>query len=179
MTTDTGLDEKALEARARRAVVALRTPDYTMTRVPNTIRQSIADVIEELLASTGPTAAECLAMEDLRAANIARDKEWNTGSERVSLAFRGLELAGEVGEACNVLKKLERMRIGLVGSTDTPEHLAEELADVVICADLIAMDVGIDLGDAIIAKFNATSKKNGLAARLPLLRRLASGGANG
>ncbi|MCI0999177.1 hypothetical protein HWD97_03675 [Ochrobactrum sp. C6C9] len=107
-----------------------------------------------------------MSMAELRAANVARDQEWNTGSERVSMTFRATELAGEVGEACNVIKKLERERIGLVGSRDTKEHLAEELADIVICTDLVAMDAGIDLDAAIAAKFNATSEKNGLATRL-------------
>ncbi|KAB2738573.1 hypothetical protein F9K90_07795 [Brucella anthropi] len=107
-------------------------------------------------------------MNALRAANVARDQEWNTGSERVSMTFRATELAGEVGEACNVIKKLERERIGLVGSRDTKEHLAEELADIVICTDLVAMDAGIDLDAAIAAKFNATSEKNGLATSLSL-----------
>jgi NTP pyrophosphatase (non-canonical NTP hydrolase) len=103
---------------------------------------------------------------DLRAANIARDKEWNTGSERLSLSFRGNELAGEVGEACNVIKKLERERIGLVGSRATVDDLADELADGAICIDLIAMDAGIDLGPAIARKFNATSAKRGLTTQL-------------
>ncbi len=105
---------------------------------------------------------------NLRAANVARDQEWNTGSERVSMTFRATELAGEVGEACNVIKKLERERIGLVGSRDTKEHLAEELADIVICTDLVAMDAGIDLDAAIAAKFNATSEKNGLKTQLSI-----------
>ncbi|MFB8340941.1 MazG-like family protein [Brucella cytisi] len=107
-------------------------------------------------------------MSNLRAANVARDQEWNTGSERVSMTFRATELAGEVGEACNVIKKLERERIRLVGSRDTKERLAEELADIVICTDLVAMDAGIDLDAAIAVKFNATSEKNGLATRLSI-----------
>ena len=100
----------------------------------------------------------------LRAANDARQKEWDTGNQ-ITLAYRGNELAGEVGEACNVLKKLERERLGIRGSRATKEQLAEELADVVICADLIAMDAGIDLDVAVRAKFNATSEKVGLATR--------------
>jgi hypothetical protein len=32
---------------AQKAIVALRKPDATLARVPNTIRQSIADIIEE------------------------------------------------------------------------------------------------------------------------------------
>ena len=40
--------------------------------------------------------------------------------------------------------------------------IAEELADVVICVDLIAARFGINLWDAILDKFNATSHKTGL-----------------
>lgn len=105
---------------------------------------------------------------NLRDANITRDKEWNTGAERLSLTFRATELAGEVGEACNVVKKLERERLGIAGSRDTIEHLAEELADILICADLLAMDAGIDLQAAVAAKFNATSEKVGLRTKLAL-----------
>lgn len=101
----------------------------------------------------------------LRAANIARQDEWDP-SDKLTLAYRGNELAGEVGEACNVIKKLERERLGIAGSRDTVAHLAEELADVIICADLIAMHVGIDLDAAVRAKFNATSEKVGLRTRL-------------
>lgn len=98
-------------------------------------------------------------------ANVARQAEWDADN-RISLAYRGNELAGEAGEACNVIKKIERERLGIKGSRDTIEHLAEELADVVICADLIAMSEGIDLGRAVALKFNATSAKVGLKTRL-------------
>lgn len=101
----------------------------------------------------------------LRSANAARQDEWDTEGQ-ITLSFRGNELAGEVGEACNVIKKLDRERMGIKGSRDTVAHLAEELADVVICADLIAASVGIDLDAAVRDKFNATSEKNGLKTRL-------------
>lgn len=101
----------------------------------------------------------------LRAANTARQKEWDV-SNQLTLSYRGNELAGEVGEACNVIKKLERERLGIAGSRDSKEHLAEELADVVICVDLIAMAEGIDMDAAVRAKFNATSEKVGLRTRL-------------
>ena len=61
-----------------------------------------------------------------------------------------------------MIKKLERERYGIRGSRDTIEHLAEELADVIICVDLIAASMGIDLNAAVIQKFNATSEKYGL-----------------
>lgn len=101
----------------------------------------------------------------LRAANLARQAEWDAGNQ-IDLSYRGNELAGEVGEACNVIKKLERERMGIRGSRDTIGHLAEELADVVICVDLICMAAGIDLDAAVASKFNATSEKVGLRTRL-------------
>lgn len=107
-----------------------------------------------------------LSFAQLKHANILRQAEWDVGPEKISLSFRGNEIAGELGEACNVIKKLERERLGLKGSTDTVEHLAEELADVIICADLIATAVGINLDEAVVKKFNATSEKIGLSTRL-------------
>ena len=101
----------------------------------------------------------------LRAANIARQIEWDQDNQ-ITAAYRGNELAGEVGEACNVIKKLERERLGILGSRATVDELAYELADVLICADLIAMHYGIDLEAAVARKFNATSEKVGLRTRL-------------
>ena len=112
------------------------------------------------------------AHHTLRSANQARQKEWDQDNQ-ISLAYRGNELAGEVGEACNVIKKLERERMGIRGSRSNLSDLAAELADVVICADLIAMQAGIDLDAAVSAKFNATSEKVGLQTRL--MPRLSAG----
>lgn len=103
---------------------------------------------------------------DLRNANCLRQIEWDK-DDNIDLSYRGNELAGEVGEACNIIKKLERERLGIRGSRASVAQLAEELADVVICVDLIAMKLDIALDDAIEAKFNATSIKYGLQSRLP------------
>lgn len=103
--------------------------------------------------------------EALRRANETRQREWDK-ENGITAEYRGNELAGEVGEACNVIKKLARERLGIRGSRATVEQLAEELADVVICVDLVAMCFGIDLGAAVVAKFNATSEKYGLATRM-------------
>lgn len=97
----------------------------------------------------------------LRAANELRNSERDP-DEKITPSFRGCELGGEAGEALNVIKKLEREKLGLSGSRSTVEKLADELADVIICADLIAMDYGIDLIEAIKKKFNATSEELGL-----------------
>jgi NTP pyrophosphatase (non-canonical NTP hydrolase) len=119
----------------------------------------------------------------LRMANMARQKVWDPGSD-ITLEYRGNELAGEVGEAvenvvdllqlsistgrmANVVKKLARERLGLRGSRATVEDLGKELADIVICVDLLAMHAGIDLGNTVRDKFNETSEKVGLPTRLP------------
>jgi NTP pyrophosphatase (non-canonical NTP hydrolase) len=102
----------------------------------------------------------------LRFANYARQTEWDPAGQ-ITLTYRATELAGETGEACNVIKKLERERLGIRGSRATKEQLAEELADIIICVDLLAMDLGIPLADAIRDKFNATSEKYDLMTRIP------------
>lgn len=78
---------------------------------------------------------------NLREANTARQKEWDPG-DYIDMDWRGNELGGEIGEVCNVLKKLHRHRFGLPGSRATVGDLAEELADGVICLDLYLMTVG-------------------------------------
>jgi NTP pyrophosphatase (non-canonical NTP hydrolase) len=106
-----------------------------------------------------------LSFSKLRYSNVERQHEWDSDNQ-ISLSYRGNELAGETGEACNIIKKLERERLGIKGSRANKEHLAEELADIIICVDLIAMHEGIDLEKAVRNKFNATSKKVGLKTRL-------------
>lgn len=103
-----------------------------------------------------------VTIEALQAAHIERQEEW-CPDQKPDLSFRGNEMAGEVGEACNVIKKLERQRHGWRGSRDTTEHLGEELADVVHTAILCAITAGIDLSPYVVKKFNDTSEKNGLS----------------
>lgn len=102
-----------------------------------------------------------LSFDTLRKANIERDKEWNPDKKLTPL-FRATELAGEVGEALNVVKKLEREKLGLVGSRATLEQLRNELADIMICVDLLAMEYGINMAEGTAAKFNDTSFQRGL-----------------
>lgn len=101
----------------------------------------------------------------LSLANRNRQAEWDSKSQ-IDLSYRGNELAGETGEACNVIKKLERERLGIRGSRATKEQLAEELADVIICTSLIANATDINLWEAVKAKFNKTSKANELKTLL-------------
>lgn len=106
-----------------------------------------------------------LTLASLQRSHVERQEEW-CPDQKPDLSFRGNELGGECGEAQNVIKKLERERLGWRGSRDTVEHLAEELADVIHCAVLCAITAGIDIEPAVVAKFNSTSEKNGLSTLL-------------
>jgi NTP pyrophosphatase (non-canonical NTP hydrolase) len=100
-------------------------------------------------------------LEHLRTANTYREAEWDPERKR-TLTFLGNELAGETGELCNMLKKAERELLGLPAA----DEIAAEIADVIIVADQIAAKFDIDLGTAIVEKFNASSKKYGFKTRL-------------
>jgi NTP pyrophosphatase (non-canonical NTP hydrolase) len=72
---------------------------------------------------------------------------------------------GELGEAANIAKKLNRVRDGIPGNIETPKALraalADEIADAFIYLDLMAQSAGIDLAEAVRAKFDKTSRKIG------------------
>lgn len=125
--------------------------------------------------------------ESLRYHNNVRQHEWDSDNQ-ITLAYRGNEFGGETGEALeeaigrlldmlrlskaagkvqNIVKKLEREALGIAGSRATKQSLADELADVLICVDLIAMKEDIDLWQAVKSKFNATSQKVGLKTEIP------------
>lgn len=74
-------------------------------------------------------------------------------------------MAGEVGEACNEVKKFRRaetmLRPDQPGLDDAcfREDLANELADVITYVDLLAASQGIDLEAALVRKFNQVSAR--------------------
>ena len=72
-------------------------------------------------------------------------------------------LIGEIGEAANVLKKVDR---GDMTMDDAREALAKEFADVQTYLDLLADKCGVDLGRATIDKFNEVSVRVGSDIRI-------------
>ena len=82
-----------------------------------------------------------------------------------SLSDWAVAMAGECGEACNVIKKMNRKRI--LSESDDPEYhelkaaLAEEIADTVTYAFLLAERCGFDMDEIVTAKFNKVSKRHG------------------
>jgi hypothetical protein len=78
---------------------------------------------------------------------------------------------GELGELSNICKKVKRGDLKLgdfiedKGRTMTVRAwIAREIADVVCYADIIAIQIGADLGNAVIEKFNEISDAQKLPA---------------
>lgn len=79
---------------------------------------------------------------------------------------------GELGEAANVAKKLNRIRDGIPGNGDVTEYelrqcLADEIADTVIYLDLLAQSEGLLLSTIVANKFDRTSAKIGYEPLIP------------
>lgn len=70
---------------------------------------------------------------------------------------------GELGEAANIIKKVER---GDMTLDEAREDLAKEFADVVTYLDILAMRAGVNLGQATMDKFNEISVRVGSPVRL-------------
>jgi len=89
-----------------------------------------------------------LTFAALRAANLARQGPdgWNHRLEDWSADEWFIAVAGEVGEALNVVKKLYRDRDGLTGNSKPADalvrDLASELADAVLYLDLFMARAG-------------------------------------
>lgn len=114
-----------------------------------------------------------LDLANLRQANILRcERDWKHSLNGWSVAEWGNAAAGEMGEACNIAKKMLRwdhnIRVELAGKTrdEYKEDLANEIADVLIYLDLWAASEGISLEDAVRKAFNNKSKEIGSEVKL-------------
>ena len=106
-----------------------------------------------------------LTFDSLRSGNIQRQAEW-VGGDQIDTSFRTIEIGGETGELMEAMKKYLRAQKGIGGTVTSLTDIADEMADVIIAIDLLAMDLKIDLNDAVAKKFNRTSDKYGLDTKL-------------
>ena len=81
-----------------------------------------------------------------------------------------LAVLGELGEAANVAKKLNRVRDGIPGNKETPDELRDklrkEIGDAFVYLDLLAQAHGFSICDAAIEVFNAKSREIGYPLEL-------------
>ena len=119
-----------------------------------------------------------LTIRQFSALNKLRALEWHKdGLDSWSPAEWGNALAGEVGELCNVLKKLLRHDKGIqqraVENENAPYgtrgmllvEAAKEIADSYTYLDLVAARLGLDVQQCVVSKFNEISAREGLPMR--------------
>jgi NTP pyrophosphatase (non-canonical NTP hydrolase) len=113
-----------------------------------------------------------LNFNSLRAVNVTRCARWHPPeSSPWTAADWSNAMCGEAGEAANKVKKFRRWETGTRNQGDPPpaellQEIADEIADTIIYADLLANYFKIDVADAIRSKFNRTSVKMGFPERL-------------
>lgn len=78
---------------------------------------------------------------------------------------------GELGEAANIVKKMNRIRDNITNtgdpnSVELRQMLSDELADTYIYLDLLAQAAGFKLADIVASKFEKTSQKIGYSRDL-------------
>ena len=107
-------------------------------------------------------------LDDFRALNMDRARNGFRCYDNQPLTYWTTALAGEVGELCNMVKKMQRVeRGGVDGGSSytakdiTKDMLKEEIGGIAIYLDLMASLLDIDLGEAIRDTFNEKSRKMG------------------
>ena len=113
-----------------------------------------------------------LSFDALRETNVARCEASYRPLGSWSAPDWACAMGGECGEALSLVTKLHRLNDG--NGTHEQSWLADrlvieigyELADLVIYADLLAARLGLNLGQCVTDKFNATSEMIGSARRL-------------
>lgn len=103
--------------------------------------------------------------------SFMRALRWHpAGLDSWSLSDWGVALAGEVGEACNVIKKMNRVRDNMqqkvVDTEALKMALKMEIGDVYIYLDLLARRAGLNLEDCVRDTFNRISEREGFPERL-------------
>ena len=114
-----------------------------------------------------------LDLAAMRPVNVQRAKEGFKCYDNQPLTYWTTALAGEVGELCNMIKKIQRVeRGGLDGGSSytakdiSKEMLKEEIGGIAIYLDLLASLLDISLEEAIIDTFNSKSDKYGFSQRI-------------
>lgn len=110
-----------------------------------------------------------LTFKELREKNNERQLFWG-GVDNWLLVDWSNAVAGEVGEAANVVKKLRRIDLGTTGNHKSPEELREqlklEIGDIGVYLDLFARAAGLTLEECVTAAFNSKSDELGFPVKL-------------
>jgi len=111
---------------------------------------------------------QTLSLGDLRNANVTRlDLQVCSKVDHTWIPAQWMNaLVGEIGEAANFIKKVDR---GDSTIDETRNDIAKELADAQMYLDLLAYKLDIDLSQATADKFNEVSDRHGCDIKLRVL----------
>lgn len=115
-------------------------------------------MLKTKLSNPQPPKTMTFNAEEFSYNNVTRSNtSFNHPLDAWSPAEWGCALAGEVGELCNLLKKLKR------GDDPAPTkaQLEEELGGSFVYLDLLAQRLGINLFEAARKEFDRVSKIKG------------------
>jgi NTP pyrophosphatase (non-canonical NTP hydrolase) len=132
----------------------------------------VGDVISASFAFR--EALRDVTFREVRELNLARCFRWhpNVGVADWKPVQWSNATAGEVGEMCNAVKKLERVEQGLqqkkgpATRSEAIMAIAKELGDLFLYADLTASRLGLRIEDCIRYAFNKTSEQEGFPERI-------------
>ncbi len=123
-------------------------------------------------ASAGPFRPS-LTFSALRHANTARLPQFRDAKGRLCHSEPDgsdwspgewiCAVVGELGEAANIIKKIKR---GDYTMEEARQALGYEFADIACYLDILAMQCGVDLGEAVRGKFNIVSDRVGSKVKL-------------
>lgn len=130
-------------------------------------------LIADTAARQPGAQVSALTFAAFRNANVSRCEKWHPeGIGSWSPSDWLTAAMGELGELASEVKMHNRVRDGLAGNKEqitTEERtrrMANEAADVVTYLDLFCAERGIDLGAALVRKFNEVSERVGFPDRL-------------
>lgn len=114
-----------------------------------------------------------LTFRQLREAGIKRCEKHFHKVNEWSPSDWATALAGEVGEACNFIKKIRRLKSKHFKGDKSRKHKKElykatgkEIADALCYLDLLAARMGFQLDDLVKQKFNEVSDRVGSKIKL-------------
>lgn len=119
-----------------------------------------------------------LSFEELRKANESRCKRWHPGGIKDwSISDWAVATAGELGEMCNAIKKLNRILTNaqninleegrsIVEVSDAIEKIGREAGDTQVYLDLLCQRIGVSLEEYTKKVFNQKSVEYGFSERL-------------
>lgn len=110
-----------------------------------------------------------LTFQKVSRINLERSETWHKGSiYEWSVSDWGVAMAGEAGEVCDAIKKLNRLQ-GSTASANNPasekeaiQKIATEIGDTYLYLDLLAQRLGLRMEDCVRDTFNRVSKRENL-----------------